>query len=423
MSNKNRSSSFTATNTGNRPAQDWAKTKAKSARDGYVFAKDCNDDPDVVVSAVLVDSGKPSSGKYTLDTPSGTRPGDGRGLTKDHVDLLKQQGFSSGLAYALAKNALAYDHRIWVVDNSGSMQIADGHRILIRNDEYRVVESTRWEEIQDAVKYHCKMAALLDSPTLFKLLNNPGRAVGPQQFSVAERGDAYAEEDINKAMKIITKAKPGGVTPLTRHIHDIKRAIETMTPQLREDGKKVAIVLATDGLPTDEQGYGGQAANEDFVRSLRTLEGLPIWIVIRLCTDQDSVTEFYNGLDAQLELSLEVLDDFVGEAGEVYRCNSWINYALPIHRSRELGYHDRLFDLIDERPLTAGEMKDYCVLLFGKNHFTDPTIDFERFYEELVDVLREESFQWNPVKRRMMPWINLKKLKRYYGSGKECVVM
>lgn len=108
----------------------------------------------------------------------------------------------------------------------------------------------------------------------------------------------------------------------------------------------MAIIIATDGLPTDAEGYGGGEVLNEFVQALKSLEGLPVWLVIRLCTDEKKVTSFYNSLDEQLELSLEVLDDFLGEAREVNRFNKWLNYALPLHRCRELGYHDRLLDLI-----------------------------------------------------------------------------
>ena len=40
------------------------------------------------------------------------------------------------------------------------------------------------------------------------------------------------------------------------------------------------------------------------------LEGLPVWVVIRLCTNEKKVTEFYNQIDEVLEFNLEVLDDF-----------------------------------------------------------------------------------------------------------------
>jgi hypothetical protein len=82
-----------------------------------------------------------------------------------------QQGFSTGLAHALATNANSFDHRIWVIDNSGSMKIPDGHRLTegSKKEDIHIVPATRWEELQDTINYHCQMAALLDTPTKFRV--------------------------------------------------------------------------------------------------------------------------------------------------------------------------------------------------------------------------------------------------------------
>ena len=187
---------------------------------------------------------------------------------------------------------------------------------------------------------------------------------------------------------------------------------------------QIAVILATDGLPTDPQGYGSDEITDEFIRALKGLEGLPIWLVIRLCTDEDDVTNFYNQLDGKLELSLEVLDDFLGECQEVRKQNPWLNYALPIHRCRELGYHDRLFDLIDERPLTKGELRDFCVLLFGTEYRTvpDPVMDWKSFLKYVEAHLRREQDQWNPLTKSKKPWVSIKRLNRIYGDG-SCALM
>jgi len=386
----------------------------------------------VMAEAFRVPSNQSALGSetYSLCGPGGTRGKDSRKMDSEHLDLLFQQGFSTGLAKALSTNALSFDHRIWVVDNSGSMQIGDGHRIVKATKsksgmDFNSVSCTRWEELQDAVRYHAQMAALLDSSTIFKLLNNPGSRIGPQQFSVAQTGEADVSTEIENVFNIIEKVQPGGVTPLTHHIWDIRQSVHAMSPQLIKDDKKVVVVLATDGLPTDSQGYGGQEVTDGFMQALRSLEGLPIWLVIRLCTDEEPVTRFYNALDGQLELSLEVLDDFVGEAEEVYRHNAWINYALPMHRCRELGYHDRLFDLIDERTLSKGEVRDLCCLIFGvkSQSLPDPGADWIEFMKTIKALLKNETLQWNPIKKKMMPWIDLKVLHKYHGNGKACVIM
>jgi len=220
--------------------------------------------------------------------------------------------------------------------------------------------------------------------------------VGPQRFDVGGGGGSN-EMSTNEALSLMRKARPQGCTPLTSHILDIRGEVASNADYLRRRGERVAIVIATDGLPTDERGYGGKALQNEFVESLRMLEGLPVWVVIRLCTDEDDVVDFYNELDSVLELSVEVLDDFVGEAKEVYEHNPWLNYALPVHRMREMGYHDRLFDMLDERLLTRYELRDFCYLLFGDENLDgmpDPNIDWEDFVAFLERLLRREMPQW-----------------------------
>jgi len=86
-----------------------------------------------------------------------------------------------------------------------------------------------------------------------------------------------------------------------------------MSDEMMTKGLKAVFILATDGLPITQEGLNSQAANDEFVRALQQLQTLPIWLVVRLLTDEEEVVEFYNGLDAQLEMNLEVLDDFVND--------------------------------------------------------------------------------------------------------------
>lgn len=342
-------------------------------------------------------------------------------LTDEIFETLADQGYTRGLAEALMKNQMAFPLNFWIVDNSGSMNKQDGHRFVVtkRKNNVKFVECTRWAEMQQTVDYHVQMAALLKTPTVFRLLNDPGRIHGPQQFSIAE-DVANLDRDLAIAQSTILNTTPSGVTPLTDHLIEIRNNLLELQPQLRANGTKVVIVIATDGTPTDAQGYSGATAQDDFVRALKALEGLPVWIVVRLCTDDDAIVDYWNNLDSQLELSLEVLDDFSAEAAEIYEYNKWLNYGLPIHRMREKGFYHKLFDLLDERKLSKDELREFLRILFGDGKMDgvpDPQADWNGFYEGVSRIVNSEGKQWNPITKKMAPWIDLRQMKRDFGPG------
>jgi len=354
--------------------------------------------------------------------PGAANPNNDQPLSASTIQLLLEQGYTTGLAQALQKNKQAFAQSIWIVDNSGSMQTEDGQRIVPYHGAYKFVHSTRWTEMVETVDYHSQLAALLQSPTTFRLLNDPGRVAGPQQFSIAaenRQGADAIDSDLAVAQQTMANAQPGGVTPLVPHLHEIRDELRRLEPQLRANGSKVAIVLATDGLPTDAQGYHSAHVKQQFVDALRQLEALPVWIVVRLCTDEDAVVEYYNNLDAQLELSLEVLDDIVAEAKEVCEQNKWLTYGLPLHRMREHGFHHRLFDLLDERKLSKGELRQFFRLLFGSSfdEAPDPEVDWEAFVKLVGALQGKEKKVWNPITRKVAPWVDVKKLNKEYGHG------
>lgn len=78
--------------------------------------------------------------------------------------------------------------------------------------------------------------------------------------------------------------------------------------------------------------------------------------MVRLCTDDNAIVEYWNNIDSQLELEMDVLDDLKGEALEVHSFNPWLTYALPIQRLREFGASVKEMDLIDESLLTVEQM-------------------------------------------------------------------
>jgi hypothetical protein len=348
--------------------------------------------------------------RYTL--PSSRQLGSLSSIPETQIAQLQKQGYTRGLATSLAQTIRTYPLRIWVVDNSGSMQNTDGHRFIETSSsrDVRVVPCSRWDEIKDCIMYHAQMAVCLESPTTFRMLNDPAVGANSQQFGIAMESldDRILQNELTRVRDIMGRAQPSGVTPLIEHILEIQQSVSELAPALRADGCRVVVILATDGLPTDDRGYGGKDIQQQFVQALRGLEGLPVWLVIRLCTDEEAVVNFYNELDGQLELSLEVLDDFLEEANEVHEHNPWLNYALPIHRLREMGYQHRCFDMMDERTFTHGELRDFCSLLFGNgtanDELPDPAADWKAFARAIEARMHKERGQWvslNDDKRKI----------------------
>jgi len=356
-------------------------------------------------------------------------------LGNNATATLKDQGYTTGLIQSIARNNNAFPVRFWVVDNSGSMSSPDGHRLYAdfsnnnNNNTVRLLDCTRWAEIKDTVTYHARMAALLEAPTTFGLLNPSAGC--PQQFDVGmtttnnnnNNNNNSIEADLSNLTYSLNNVSPMGATPLSDHVRNIRFQIESMRDELVANGQKAVVVLATDGVPTNRYGEDSPQTRNEFKTALQSLEGLPLWLVIRLCTDDEQVVNFYNDIDGQLEFSLDVLDDFFAEAKEVYEHNQWLNYALPLHRMREMGFYHKLFDLLDERPFTRDEIKEFVLLLFGTDSLDglrDPQIDWQRFLESVATANGKEGLQWNPVKKKMTSWIDIRKLDYYYGNATSC---
>ena len=361
---------------------------------------------------------------------------------------LKDLGLPRGLRNTLLDNIQEVSNkRIWIVDNSGSMKMMDGHEILAQNDcnkktnknndnekvlvpRTRVTnaaadgDTTRWAELQETVACHAQLLSILGAPTDFRLLNPPSNG-GPQKFRVGYNNMQVLpqippifrrrnQSESNRAEKIMSRNKPKGKTPLHEAVMDVRKEVIRMLPQLRADGMKVTIVICTDGCPNDvvskSNGNGGK--NQELEEALESLKGLPVNVVIRLCTDYGEVVDFYNDLDQRMGESsfLDVIDDYEAEAAQVYGQNPWLNYALVLHRMRELGLQGStgLLDFLDQRPFTGDEIRDFVAMLFGTTSdlLPDPLCDWENFVGEIDRLQQCEQMHWNPAKMAITPWID-----------------
>mmetsp|Transcript_19781 Transcript_19781/g.41614 ORF Transcript_19781/g.41614 Transcript_19781/m.41614 type:complete len:260 (-) Transcript_19781:366-1145(-) len=248
---------------------------------------------------------------------------------------------------------------------------------------------------------------------------------------VEVRADVSVEVWVRLRLRVQAGARAGAVptapialTVTTNIIASVVSPVAGKADSLRAEGKQVVVVLATDGVPSNDQGYMNAQSKKEFQRALQTLQGLPIHLVVRLCTDEDEVGDYWNELDTQVELPLDVLDDFVGEATEIYQFNPWLVYGLPLHRAREFGVKHKLFDLLDERPLLASEMYEFILLLLGlsEDDLPDPAVDTKAFGSALDRFLRVLPRTYNPVAKTTTPWLDKRKVMAKMKGGGGCVI-
>ena len=353
---------------------------------------------------------------------------------------LLQQGFLPGLVRELGRSKALFPLRFWIVDNSGSMSLQDGRRLEgggsdgdVVSSPVKVVPCSRWAELQSTVNYHINMADLLKLPTIVQFLNPPSS--GPQEFAlgVPDHAASHSLSDalqqnwnipmlsVADAMQHVNTIEPDGVTPLTAQILVIRTRLESVAYALKQLDQQAVIVICTDGLPTNAAGETTVIARQEFVKALKSLETLPVGIVIRLCTNVPDVVDFYNRLDNSLNVSMEVLDDYLSEANEVYPHNKWLNYGLPLHRCREMGMQHRSFDLLDEQQLSEGELMRFLRLLFGGEDIkADQLADWNGFVQRVSLVSQSYPKLYHPNKCSMDYWIDTRQLDQAYRRGDEC---
>jgi len=319
----------------------------------------------------------------------------------------------AGIAAQLRDSVSDFPFRYWIIDNSGSMATADGHKQIETVDKggkTRVNDVTvsRWEELGDSILWHASLAANLSAHTEFRLLNAPGRGC-PQKLVCGAGHDPQAEVD---AVRNMLRTSPTGRTPLCEQIRIVAEDIAARAPELRSAGKRCVLVVASDGAATDG----------DVAAAMRPLLSLPVWVVVRLCTDDEGTVSYWNTIDEDLELDMDVLDDLSSEATEVAAHSPWLAYGQQLHRLREWGCSHKVFDILDEKPLSPTEMTDMIALLLGgaADDLPHPQVDWPAFEVALAAVLKTAPRTIDPIRRRECAWIDVKTLRNCYTGAGDC---
>jgi len=302
------------------------------------------------------------------------------------------------------------------------MNSLDAQKVIGTNvkNQYRKLGCTRWEEMKEYVNDHIQLSAMINAPTIFRLLN-PCDQIENQQFSVSLNGSNPSE--VSNSMSLLSTVSPNGVRSFTKNLRHIRFVLSPISAKLQANRQKVALIIATDGMPTDSNGTSCDDAKKEFEEALNSLEKFPVSIVIRLFTKEDEVVKYYNEINHRLELA--VLDDFYGEASTIDSHNKWLTYGVQLHRCREFGLRNQYVDFLNMRALTLTEIRDFCCFLFGESEcdsVPDPTVDLVSFFEGLKQTMNSCSTdQWNPIKLKVRPWIDLKEVADIYAPS--CSIM
>jgi len=332
--------------------------------------------------------------------------------------ILCARGFTKSLAILLHETLRAFPLRIWLLDNSASMTIADGQR-PVKAKKLKMIKCSRWQELKHTVMDIAELSADLKARTDFHLLN---RNDAGQYLSLDASGGACAVgaaggEGDRQALETLLSPSPLGTTPLTAAVTKIISLIEPAAQTLLHNGQQVVVVIATDGVPDNPAG---------FLEALRLLQRLPVWVVVRLCTSDDAIVEYWADLDKSLEAPLEVIDDLAGEAEEVMKVNPWLVYGEAIHHARQFGVRDKLFDLLDETALQPPQIKQLCAMLFGESALPEPEVDAKAFVEAVKDLADKAPRVHDVRSGELESWVRAKALKRAVAkknSGGGCAIM
>lgn len=318
--------------------------------------------------------------------------------------FLKTHRWPKGLQDVFIQQVELCPLRFFIVDDSGSMSANDGNKLSKTADGHCMTHCTRWAEVTDTIKFHIALSRQCDIPAEFRMLNS----IQPIRIGLKDKSEAARYGTLMRALN----ESPQGSTPICRHIKDIIKEVQKMEKDLRAKRQKICVVILTDG----------ESSDGDLAHCMKPLSSLPVWVVVRLCTDEEKVVNYWNDIDKELELDIEVLDDFYGEAEEIYAINPWFSYGEPMQRLREFGVCLKEIDLLDEVKLDLGQVRLFCSIIFGGSpeRFPDPDTDWEDF----LNVVKEENLKlektWSPIDRLEMDWISTERLQTTYKSS--CVI-
>jgi len=220
---------------------------------------------------------------------------------------------------------------VMILDDSSSMYTP----IIDRNQRNISPFSqlpTRWDELKHFVSIIVDLASTLDPDGIdIYFLNRPPL--------LHVKDSSQLNDTFNRL--------PNGPTPLTRVLSAI---LNLKRSQIND--RKLLILIATDGLPTDDNGQNDLKGLEHVLRNERFPSMDRIYITFIACTNDLQSVGYLNGFDKKIPF-VDVMDDYQSERAEILAVQgknfpfSYGDYVVKIL----MGSIDQWFDQLDEKKI------------------------------------------------------------------------
>jgi len=187
---------------------------------------------------------------------------------------------------------------------------------------------TRWSELKQTVEIIIDIASVMDKDGLDLYFLNRATVTGVS--SSAQVANVFA-------------APPAGLTPTTpvlRHVLQTKKAVSAE--------KRVLVIIATDGAPTNAQGEVDIAGLKHVLQAERDPTRFHVQFIA--CTDDPSTVSYLSQWDRELP-NVDVSDDYKSERAEILKAkgnNFSFSYGSYVVKAL-LGSIDPEFDKLDEK--------------------------------------------------------------------------
>ena len=226
---------------------------------------------------------------------------------------------------------------------SEKLSILENYEIVLLLDESGSMNTplsegpnkTRWEELKSVVKIILDIAMIFDTNGIDIFFLNRDPIYNATSF------------------KMIDCILPYGRTPLTEKYNFIFERYQSSE-------KPVLFVIATDGVPTNSNGYEGY---KRFERCMMNKNHNKFFVSFLACSDQDDDVSYLNKLDKKVP-NIDTLDDYLSEKEVQNVQGKSFKYSLGDHIARLLlGPLCPELDNLDERKVGTKRKRQNCIIL------------------------------------------------------------